>query len=85
MFAMRAFPKASNALAVAVAIVWTLDCSGAGPEPIRCRSWNDTAPKAAIVAFVEKVTEHGSADFVPESERIAVFDNDGTLWVEHPM
>ncbi len=47
-------------------------------------SWNDTAPKAAIVAFVEKVTMEGSPDFVPEPERIAVFDNDGTLWVEHP-
>ncbi|RCW83732.1 HAD family hydrolase [Phyllobacterium bourgognense] len=48
-------------------------------------SWNDTAPKAAIVAFVEKVTREGSTDFVAEPERIAVFDNDGTLWVEHPM
>ena len=48
-------------------------------------SWNDTAPKAAIVEFVEKVSKEGSPDFVPEPERIAVFDNDGTLWVEHPM
>lgn len=48
-------------------------------------SWNDTARKAAIVAFVEKVTKENSPDFVPEPERIAVFDNDGTLWVEHPM
>jgi haloacid dehalogenase-like hydrolase len=48
-------------------------------------SWNDTGPKAAIVAFVEKVTRQGSPDFVPELERVAVFDNDGTLWVEHPM
>jgi phosphoserine phosphatase len=48
-------------------------------------SWNDTGPKAAIVAFVERVTREGSSDFVPEPERIATFDNDGTLWVEHPM
>ncbi|PTM92797.1 HAD family hydrolase [Mycoplana dimorpha] len=48
-------------------------------------SWNDTAPKKAIVAFVERVTTQNTADFVPESERIAVFDNDGTLWVEQPM
>ncbi|WP_409999644.1 HAD family hydrolase [Rhizobium leguminosarum] len=48
-------------------------------------SWNDTASKAAIVSFVEKVTGQGSPDFVSETERIAVFDNDGTLWVEHPM
>jgi phosphoglycolate phosphatase-like HAD superfamily hydrolase len=48
-------------------------------------SWNDTAPKKAIVAFVEKVTKEGSPDFVPLNERIATFDNDGTLWAEQPM
>lgn len=48
-------------------------------------SWNDTAPKKAIVAFVEKVTKEGSPDFVPPAERIATFDNDGTLWAEQPM
>ncbi len=48
-------------------------------------SWNDTAPKKAITAFVEKTTSDGSADFVPPAERIAVFDNDGTLWSEQPM
>jgi haloacid dehalogenase-like hydrolase len=48
-------------------------------------SWNDTAPKKAIEAFVEKVTKDGSPDFVPIDERIATFDNDGTLWVEQPM
>jgi phosphoglycolate phosphatase-like HAD superfamily hydrolase len=48
-------------------------------------SWNDTAPKKAIVAFVEKVTKEGSPDFVPVAERIATFDNDGTLWCEKPL
>jgi hypothetical protein len=48
-------------------------------------SWNDTAPKKAIITFVEKVTKEGSLNFVPVSERIAVFDNDGTLWPEQPM
>jgi phosphoserine phosphatase len=48
-------------------------------------SWNDTAPKKAIVAFVERVTREGSPDFVPVAERIAVFDNDGTLWCEQPV
>jgi phosphoserine phosphatase len=48
-------------------------------------SWNDTAPKKAIVEFVARVTTTGSADFVPPGERIAVFDNDGTLWAEQPM
>jgi phosphoglycolate phosphatase-like HAD superfamily hydrolase len=48
-------------------------------------SWNDTAPKKALIAFVEKVATEGSPDFVPPPERIAVFDNDGTLWPENPM
>ncbi|UCG31979.1 MAG: haloacid dehalogenase-like hydrolase [Phycisphaerales bacterium] len=48
-------------------------------------SWNDTATKQAIITFVEKVTTEGSPDFVPPAERIATFDNDGTLWAEQPM
>ncbi|KAA5537957.1 hypothetical protein FYK55_28010 [Roseiconus nitratireducens] len=48
-------------------------------------SWTDSAAKQAIVSFVEKVTEQDSPDFVPANERIAVFDNDGTLWPENPV
>jgi hypothetical protein len=48
-------------------------------------SWNDTASKRAIVAFVERVTRSGSPVFVPAAERIATLDNDGTLWAEQPM
>ena len=48
-------------------------------------SWNDTATKQAVVAFVRRVTDPNSTDFVPEAERIAVFDNDGTLWIEQPV
>jgi phosphoglycolate phosphatase-like HAD superfamily hydrolase len=48
-------------------------------------SWNDTASKKAIVAFVEKVTKEGSPEFVPAAERIATFDSDGTLWTEQPL
>jgi len=48
-------------------------------------SWNGGKTKQAIVAFVEKVTTPGSPDFVPPAERIATFDNDGTLWAEKPM
>ncbi len=48
-------------------------------------SWNDTDTKRAIVAFVDKVTAEGTADFVPEDQRIATFDNDGTLWSEQPF
>jgi heat shock protein HslJ/phosphoglycolate phosphatase-like HAD superfamily hydrolase len=52
-------------------------------EPLA--SWNDTASKKSIIAFVEKVAKEGSPDFVAVAERIAVFDNDGTLWAEQPM
>jgi len=48
-------------------------------------SWNDIGAKKAIVGFVQRVTEKGSADFVPPAQRIATFDNDGTLWAEQPM
>lgn len=71
---------------VAAALVCTLAFTttlarAADPLP----SWNDTSPKQAITAFVEKVTREGSPDFVPVAERIATFDNDGTLWSEQPM
>jgi phosphoserine phosphatase len=52
-------------------------------EPLA--SWNDGETKSAIVHFVEEVTKKGGPHFVPEAERIATFDNDGTLWVEQPM
>jgi phosphoglycolate phosphatase-like HAD superfamily hydrolase len=48
-------------------------------------SWNDGQAKQSIMAFVAQVTEQDSPDFVPPAERIAVFDNDGTLWAERPM
>jgi hypothetical protein len=48
-------------------------------------SWNEGQAKRAIVDFVTRVTTAGGADFVPAPERIAVFDNDGTLWVEKPI
>ncbi|MCJ7640264.1 MAG: hypothetical protein MUO29_00055, partial [Desulfobacterales bacterium] len=48
-------------------------------------SWNDGKTKQSIVAFVENVTKPGSPDFVPVAERIATFDNDGTLWAEQPI
>jgi phosphoserine phosphatase len=48
-------------------------------------SWNDGQAKQSIISFVEKVTTPGSPDFVPVPDRIATFDNDGTLWCEQPM
>src|SRR5258707_4769385 len=69
-------------VAVALAaIAWTAPGLAQDALP----SWNDTAPKKAIITFVERVTKQGSPDFVPEAERIATFDNDGTLWAEQPI
>src|SRR5215218_11056209 len=69
------------AVTVLITTSWTIQ--GLAQEPPR--SWNDTAPKQAIVAFVERVTTQGSPDFVLPAERIATFDNDGTLWAEQPL
>lgn len=59
----------------------TMAAGGAEPLP----SWVDGAARKAMVDFVVRVTDPASADFVPEPERIAVFDNDGTLWSERPV
>lgn len=48
-------------------------------------SWNDGATKKSIIDFVTKTTKEGSKDFIPVADRIACFDNDGTLWSEQPM
>jgi len=48
-------------------------------------SWNEGAAKKAIIELVEKTTQEGSPDFVPVEQRVATFDNDGTLWCEQPM
>ena len=48
-------------------------------------SWREGPSKAAILAFVAQVSQEGSPDFIPLAERIAVVDNDGTLWPEHPL
>jgi hypothetical protein len=61
----------------------TLKYAQAQTDPLR--SWNEGASKRAITEFVARVTRQGGPDFVPPAERIATFDNDGTLWVEHPM
>jgi hypothetical protein len=61
--------------------LWAAPAQATDPLP----AWNEGPAKKAIVDFVQKVTKRGSRDFVPEPERIAVFDNDGTLWAEQPM
>jgi phosphoglycolate phosphatase-like HAD superfamily hydrolase len=59
--------------------------SAVAQVPDALRSWNDGAAKQAISGFVARVTTQGGADFVPPAERIATFDNDGTLWTEQPI
>ena len=72
-----------GALLVFVATLLLLPTAQAQADPLP--SWNDGAAKARIVAFVQAVTQPGGADFVAPADRIAVFDNDGTLWSEQPM
>lgn len=67
--------------ALLIASSFALSAFAADPLP----SWNDVASKKSIIAFVEKTTKEGSTDFVPVPERIATFDNDGTLWAEKPF
>jgi hypothetical protein len=70
------------------AIITLFAALAAQPAPAQSDplpAWNDGASKKAIVAFVNKVTKVASPDFVPPAERIATFDNDGTLWAEQPM
>jgi hypothetical protein len=62
-----------------------LTCSTAIQAQNPLPAWNDGPAKKSITDFVAKVTKEGSPDFVPPAERIATFDNDGTLWCEQPM
>ncbi len=76
--------KATTALAASLALAGMLLSACAGPgDPLP--SWNDGPAKQSITDFVDRVTDPASPDFVPEPERIAVFDNDGTLWAEQPL
>ena len=76
--------RTQNILATAlIAVVAFAATITSAADPLL--SWNDGPAKRSIIEFVEKVTKPGSADFVPIPERIAVFDNDGTLWSEQPV
>jgi phosphoserine phosphatase len=72
-----------NIVAVALVLLAALASAARAADPLP--SWNDTAPKQEIISFVERITKPGSPDFVPIPERIATFDNDGTLWCEQPL
>ena len=74
-----------NAFALLLAMLVAVAGGRAFAQEEPLPSWNDGPVKRAITAFVAKVTTQGGADFVPPAERIATFDNDGTLWCEQPM
>jgi hypothetical protein len=73
----------AGAATAAVAMVLPSRATRGEADPLP--SWADGSVKAAILAFVSAVTAPGGAEFVAPAERVAVFDNDGTLWVEKPV
>jgi phosphoglycolate phosphatase-like HAD superfamily hydrolase len=76
--------RTQNLITVAlVCMVVFMTTAALAADPLA--SWNDGPAKQAIVEFVRATTTQGSPQFVPPKERIATFDQDGTLWVEHPM
>jgi hypothetical protein len=78
---MIRFTSRAGALVLGALIVVPAAFAAEDPLP----SWNEGANKQAIVDFVTAVTTEGSADFVAVEDRVATFDNDGTLWVEQPF
>jgi haloacid dehalogenase-like hydrolase len=70
-------------LLVASLMLASIPSAAAADDPLP--SWNDGPARQVIVDFVKRVTTPGSKDFVPEPERIATFDNGGTLWAEQPL
>jgi len=85
MFEARRTVERRHLVALTLGAALLLGCRGAAPAPDALPSWNDNGTKQSVVAFVAKVTQEGGPDFVAPAERIAVFDNDGTLWAEKPM
>ena len=78
---MRNLLKLPLMYLIAVTVLFATPAHAADPLP----SWKEGKTKAAIITFVKAVTDKQSADFVAPAERIATFDNDGTLWTEQPM
>ncbi len=82
----RLLLKALAAAPVIPALLGTTTARAQSAKPeTPLASWNDRPAKQAILDFVHKTTDSASPSFVPPAERIATFDQDGTLWVEHPI
>jgi phosphoglycolate phosphatase-like HAD superfamily hydrolase len=80
---MKAETKALISAIVLVSVVFITPALQAADDPLP--SWNDGPAKQAIIQFVRDTTDKSGPKYVPPEERIATFDQDGTLWVEHPM
>ena len=78
-----AFLKVSRSVALTLCALFAVALAHAQTDPLP--SWNDGSAKKAIVEFVQTTTTQGSPKFVSPAERVATFDEDGTMWVEHPM
>jgi phosphoserine phosphatase len=78
--------RAVAGVLLALLIITTGCSSTSGPDTTDPLSaWNDTPAKKSITEYVQRVTTRDTPDFVPEADRVAVFDNDGTLWAEAPV
>jgi phosphoserine phosphatase len=75
--------KKINVLIISILVIWSEFAFAQKLEPLP--AWNSGATKQAIIDFVKRTTDPAGPDFVPANERIATFDNDGTLWPEQPM
>jgi phosphoglycolate phosphatase-like HAD superfamily hydrolase len=80
---MKAETKTLIGAIVLVSVLFITPALQAADDPLP--SWNDGTAKQGIVEFVTRATEEGGANYVPPADRIATFDQDGTLWVEHPL
>jgi phosphoglycolate phosphatase-like HAD superfamily hydrolase len=75
----------TKALVALLGLLATIYSASADDATDPLPSWNESPVKANIIEFVARVTTEGSPDYVPEQDRVATFDNDGTLWVEKPL
>src|SRR4051812_34708675 len=76
--------RSAGRLFIFMLLVATALFEGCTTQPV-LPSWNDGPAKQSIIAFVQRTTSAGSKEFVPPASRLAVFDNDGTLWAEQPL
>ena len=82
MNSRRKIPKLPGAFVIVMFLALSLHANAQTPA---LASWNDRPAKQAIVSFVKEVTDKSGTKYVEPQDRIATFDQDGTLWVEHPL